>query len=703
MIQNSYKQFSADQLEEIFSRFLISSWSYSAATQFARNELVFEMRYIYREQFKKAASAVAGDAYHEALKAFFLKRKENIHLDIVDLEQIAFAKISSVPANDWKIQKTTPSVLECVEAATKAVSKLLLYFFREVSIYVDEIEEILDVELYMKDFIVLNGVEIPLPASGVCDLVVLLKDGRVVIIDHKSKTAHSDEEEAAFIMGTQGITYYLLYGAVKSIWADEIWFIENKVSENRDKSPQLVKFPVVLNSDVIATYEYMLYEPVKRMLEAVSDPDHIYLMNESDNFVSKAEQYDFMFKRMIPDMDFNIDESKKHLIELRQKKIKDSEAKMIPPKLIKQFRDKAAAFIQYDFTNKDMENSEKIEHVLKRFNLPVEVEHNFKGFSSDTYLLRFEPGIKISSIHSHALDIASALNVPSVRISRDLSVYNEKAYLSVEHAKKREKDLIFDAAALVGKKIPLGMDNLGNTIVWDIENHSTTNALVCGSVGSGKTASMISTIEYLKLAEVEDIVIFDPKFEFSRLNISGVQVFSEIEDIENKMRDLVIDMNERIKSGAKKFTAVIFDEFKDACDQAKSGKKLDIFEMQSQGFYRLSSTAIMAGAEPQEKTKLVKIGVHKSLEENLGILAQKGRSSGFRIMIATQRASVKVISGDIKNNFPVQICFKVPKAIDSMVVLDEAGAESLGGMGDGLIKSADYPETTRFQAYYFKN
>ena len=105
---------------------------------------------------------------------------------------------------------------------------------------------------------------------------------------------------------------------------------------------------------------------------------------------------------------------------------------------------------------------------------------------------------------------------------------------------------------------------------------------------------------------------------------------------------------------------------------------------------------------PQIKTSREKVGELKSLEENLRVLLQKGRSTGFRIMAATQRASVKVITGDAKVNFPVKICFRVPKEIDSKVVLDEAGAEGLGGMGDGLIKSPEYPETVRFQAYWHK-
>ena len=100
------------------------------------------------------------------------------------------------------------------------------------------------------------------------------------------------------------------------------------------------------------------------------------------------------------------------------------------------------------------------------------------------------------------------------------------------------------------------------------------------------------------------------------------------------------------------------------------------------------------------KYERVKIGVYKSLEENLRILLQKGRSLGFRILAATQRASTKIITGDAKANMPVQICFRVPKEIDSRVVLDEAGAESLTGRGDGLIKSPEYLGIIRFQSYY---
>jgi DNA segregation ATPase FtsK/SpoIIIE-like protein len=93
-------------------------------------------------------------------------------------------------------------------------------------------------------------------------------------------------------------------------------------------------------------------------------------------------------------------------------------------------------------------------------------------------------------------------------------------------------------------------------------------------------------------------------------------------------------------------------------------------------------------------------GSDNSLSENLAMLLQKGRSSGFRIVCAAQRPSTEIIPGDAKANFPVRVAFRLPKAVDSEVVLDEGGAEGLTDKGDGLIISPEYRETIRFQSYF---
>lgn len=688
-----YSNLSKDEYEELFSNYLINSWSYSRVSAFSRNEKAFEMSYIYNERSKVSASTIAGQAYHESLELYFRNKSENKdELDLVALQEIAYSYIMEVKSTVWKIQKTTPTIEDCQKKAVKIITSLLENFFKEKSTY--DCQEILYVEEFFNEFLTINGVDIPLPCNAKIDQVVRSNEGKIVIIDHKSKNSFSDEKELGLLIGKQAVTYYKCLEAKTGIKADEVWFVENKYSKNRDGSDQLNCFIVGMDKDTVRLYESLLYEPLKRMIEAVSDPNYVYMINDSDNFVDKADLHVFWTKTMISEIDdFNIPQSKKEMVSRRLKKIRDESIANIDPSVIKKFKQNASEFIQYNLADKNMTRSEKIEHILRSLSLLVKVEHVFEGYSSDKFLLQVSAGTNISKIFRYKLDIANALGVSSIRIDQDLVVYEEKSYVSVEASKKREKDLIFDSSIAIDQKIPVGMDNLNQPVYWDLNNHSTPHILTCGATGSGKSVFLRSTIEYAISLGVKDIVIFDPKFEFLEYNSTpNVTVVSDIDDVESKMEYLVSEMNYRVKKGRESKTLIIFDEFADAVASAKKGRELYIYENKCVGMY--------ANGEP--KMKREKVGEKNSLEQNLKMLLQKGRSCGFRIVAATQRASVKVITGDAKVNFPVQICFRVPKEIDSKVVLGESGAESLAGKGDGLINSPEYMGLVRFQAFYKK-
>ncbi len=690
---SQFKLLNPDQLEEHFSQYLTDSWSYSKVSTFARNEKAFEMNYLFGIRSKNSATTVAGSAYHVALDYYFNQKKEGIIVELPELEKSAFDYIDNVPANTWKIQKTTPTIEDCVKKAYTTVTSLLKNFVTEKATYEDCIQEVLEIEVYCSEFVSINGVDIPLPCHARIDLVIKTKEGKIAIIDHKSKSVYTGDQEAALSIGIQAITYVNAYEEKSGVEISEVWFVENKHSQNKDKSAQLHCNKVSLDENTRKLYEALLYEPLKRMIQAVNDPDYVYIINEADNYVDKAELYDFWARTMICEVeDFNVEESKKDLVSKRLKKIRDSLVEMISPSVIKNFKANAAQFIQYDLSKTNMTHQEKIEHVLRTFGTIVRVAHTFTGYSSSTYLLEVSAGVKIASISSHKLDIANALDVSNVRISRELKVYDGKSYLAVEVSQKRSKDLIWDKSELRGYKIPVGKDNYEQTIFWDLENHSTPHQLVCGATGSGKSVYLKSVIEYAISAGVEDIIILDPKIKDFK-EYSGrqcVSVYNDIDEIETAMELLVEDMNQRVKSGNEKFTLVVFDEFADALANSRKGNELAIYKNVVTGQY----------ADGRIKTKREKTGEKKSLEENLRLLLQKGRAVGFRIVAATQRASVKVITGDAKVNFPVQVCFRVPKETDSRVVLDEAGAESLTGMGDGLIKSPEYTDVIRFQAFY---
>lgn len=77
---------------------------------------------------------------------------------------------------------------------------------------------------------------------------------------------------------------------------------------------------------------------------------------------------------------------------------------------------------------------------------------------------------------------------------------------------------MWDKTGLTGMKIPIGVDNFGTTIFWDLDNQSTPHMLVCGATGSGKSVSIKSTVMYAIEAGVKEIYLFDPKFEFVKLH-----------------------------------------------------------------------------------------------------------------------------------------------------------------------------------------
>ena len=689
---NKYSLLSGDELENHFSNFLIDSWSYSAVATFARNEKEFERRYIYREPSRRSATTVAGTAYHAALQHYFeCLGWTGVEATIAEMQEKAFEVIDNMKANDWKLGKKTPTVEKCVEAATKTANALITNFYKERSLYTSDIAEVIAVEVRTDQWLVVNGVDIPLPCHGQIDLVVKLKDGRIAIIDHKSKSAYTDDAELAYTGAKQAIVYALSWENANPGLppVDEVWYMENKHSTNKDGSPQLKKMVIVLDPDTRRLYEAILYEPLRRVMQATQDPDYLYTINDADPMADRSELYDFWARTLIADIDdFNIPDSKKILIARRQRKMRDASTASISPKVITSFRKKAATFISYELRD-DMTPQEKIEHTLRSFGIMARVAHVLGEYSSTSYLLEIGAGVKIANIASHALDIANAIDVPSVRVLPTLSMHDGHSYLCVEAPHRSGETLMWDAKYLQGSRLPIGLDNFGETVVWDINNQSTPHMLICGATGSGKSVCIKSTIEYARLAGVSRIIVLDPKYEFVG-NLPGCEVISDITEIEKRMKELVEEMQERAKTGANSKTLIVFDEFSDAVSSARSGKELDIKEMVTVGQDRYG----------MPKRELKTVGREKSLEENLKMLLQKGRSLGYRIVAATQRASTKVITGDAKVNFPVQVCFRVPKAVDSKVVLDEEGAETLAGRGDGLIKSPEYFGTVRFQGFY---
>lgn len=690
-MSHQYKILSREDQELVFSSFLIDSWSYSKVQTFARNQKAFEMEYVFGLKGKRSASSVAGNGYHHALAYFFSQFQDGELVPLPKLEEAAFEEIDSVPGNQWKLQKTTPTVEAALKDATGDVVKLLRNFYEERGTYLDDVERIMAVEQYFDEFLTVDGVDIPLPCHGLIDLAFESKNGDIIIVDHKSKDSYTSEDEAAMVTGSQAITYALGFEALTGLRVAEVWFIENKASQNKNGNTQLQPIKIPLNDNNRRLFEHLLYQNLREMLAAVKNPDHVYTINTADKFVDMKELFNFCMRTEICEVeDFNVDPAKTELVKKRLKKIRDAGSGSIPPQIIKNFIEKIASFVKYDLSSTTMTPQEKIEHVLRTFQIQARVAHSFEGYASSTFLLEVGAGVEIKKVTGKHMEIANGLDVPSVRFCKQLEVYEGKSYISMDIENRNRKTLEWIPADRDGIKLPLGRDNYNRVVIWDLDNQSTPHMLVGGATGSGKTVFILSLIDYAIEAGIEEIIILDPKNEFGHLAGPGIDVWTRIEEIEEAMAGCVAEMNRRVERKIQRKTMIIFDEYADAMARARKGKDLASYELVIDGI----------NAKGQPKYKRAQTGEAASLTDNLTSLLQVGRSSGFRIVCAAQRPSTEVIPGDAKANFPVRVAFRLHKKVDSIVVLDEPGAENLTDKGDGLLISPQYRNTIRFQSYF---
>lgn len=672
---NQYAQLPPDELDELLSNFLIPHWSISGVNSFCRNEKDFERQYIFCEYDKTdSVSSIIGTTYHYALMFFFQNLKDTgKELSFDHLTTIAHGKLAEYKAPNYRPQKSM-TLLEQQEHALKSVNTLLQNFLHEKDCYIDDIKEIVAVEVGVKEFVTLAGIDIPLPMKGKFDLVFINHQDELCIADHKAKRNYTDEKDIKKNCSKQGVGYscliescilakhpdfHKLKGPVKNFY-----YYENKYSKNKDGGRQIRRIALDLNEGR-DFYETMLSEAVMKMVQAVQDPDYIYLLNQDDFFVDSEAIIEFWIKTHLQGLDAftNLPEKTRELLKLRKAQVHQARLSNIPKSVIESFQ-KDKAFITLSI--QEMEKlpiTERIEHRLRCFGFVTNVAHTIDGYSCDTLLLEVGAGTKIKDIFKFRLDIAAAVGADDIRISQNLIKYEDQSFIAIEINKMDRKILHLQESDLQkgSWKLPIGKDNFQNTIYWDLDNPSTPHMLGGGASGSGKSVTIRTMIKALQEIQGDnvEITILDPKFEFDPMRDKGCTVIQDIEEIEIFMLYLVDEMNERFQTkNFGKRRVIFFDEVNDA---------------------------LMQGT--------------KALREANIKLVQKARSAGFHFAEFAQRLTSKAIDGNAKVNFPVRLCLTMPSAVDSKVILDEGGAENLNGKGDALIKSPELSQAVRIQCF----
>ena len=684
--KTSFAALSPAELKKHIETFLVDHWSISSISDFIRNEKSFEKKYIFRVRDKdQSLSSIIGRVYHKVLMAFFKQYRDTKQKMTYDqLCFIAHAELGRIGANQYRPQKGK-QISELQNEALKRVNALVQNFLQEFDSYEAEIEEIIFVEESFKEFVTINGIEIPLPLKMTPDVVFVRKGTlTLAVFDHKAKKNYTPEKDIILRLSNQSIGYKLgLDVTIKKYtqWLEkyprlaegvkDFFYYENKYTENRDGSRQIRQIPIDMEASA-PLYEQLIFEGVFRLIEAVQNPDYVYLMNPHDFFEDGGDMMEFWMKTHIDGLEGfpNLKRNTKRLLKKRRSAIRRSALTGIPKSVIRSYG-KPKDFISFTLT--DMENlsiEERIEHRLRQFNYPVKVEHKISGYSCDTYLVTTGAGQQISKIYNYHLDIANAIGVTSVRIPQSMVEYEGQVWVAIEVRRKERKFLFLDSSDIpAGNVLPIGKDNFGTTWSWDIDNPSTAHMMIAGTTGSGKSVA-IKTIIAVAEKKGMKVAILDPKREFTEYGDKH-EVFNELEDIELFMGLKVDEMDKIFKNSGASGNSM--------------NKQLIIFDESADCFARAGKVEGM-----------------RTLEQNTLILAQKARSAGIHLLLAAQRFSVNVLKGDAKANFALRLCLAVKSRVDSRVMLDQEGAEKLAGKGDALFSSPDVAEPVRIQCFSLK-
>lgn len=316
--------------------------------------------------------------------------------------------------------------------------------------------------------------------------------------------------------------------------------------------------------------------------------------------------------------------------------------------------------------------------ILEQLNINASVVGTEEDGAMTKYYLTLQPGEKVSKIRNYTTEIALCMKSYSEPIVR---VITERGLVCLEMLTKPVNTVKFDEVAIANDKpIPLilGRSHGGSNLTADLS--IMPHLLIAGTTGSGKSVMLHSIISgFLATNQNVKLALIDPKrVEFSYYKDIKQLMYPVITNPETGLEvlsDLVDEMEHRFDIMSAKGVNSI-DDYNE-----NTGKNLPYIVLIIDEFSDLMTTS------------------KKEFEPVLCRLAQKSRAAGIHIIIATQRPSAKVITGLIKSNLPARISCKVSSNVDSRVVLDEGGAETLLGRGDALIKSIDH-DMVRFQGAF---
>jgi S-DNA-T family DNA segregation ATPase FtsK/SpoIIIE len=339
----------------------------------------------------------------------------------------------------------------------------------------------------------------------------------------------------------------------------------------------------------------------------------------------------------------------------------------------------------------ESELDDKIRYLIEKlahFKIDGDVVRTYAGPVVSTFEFKPAANVKVSKILNLQDDLAMALSAETIRIQAPIPgkdvVGIEIPNETVETIYLREllDDKLFKSAASP-LTIVLGKDIVGKPFVTDLKK--LPHLLIAGTTGSGKSVginAMILSLLYKNSPDQLRLLMIDPKMlEFSIYN----DIPHLLTPVITKPKQAIVALNNMVAEMERRYELMAESRTKNIENYNEKVKK--------EGGEHFPYIVVVI----DELADLMMTS-GKDVEISIARLAQKSRACGIHLIVATQRPSVDVVTGLIKANLPSRISYRVGQKVDSKIILDQMGAESLLGRGDMLFTPPGAPALVRLHA-----
>ena len=311
---------------------------------------------------------------------------------------------------------------------------------------------------------------------------------------------------------------------------------------------------------------------------------------------------------------------------------------------------------------------------LQHFKIDGDVVRTYAGPVVSTFEFKPAANIKVSKILNLQDDLAMALRAETIRIQAPIP---GKDVVGIEIPNKTVETIylrdILDSKIYKEASSPLtivlGKDIVGNPFITDLKK--LPHLLIAGTTGSGKSVginAMILSLLYRNSPDQLRLIMIDPKMlEFSIYN----DIPHLLTPVITKAKQAIVALNNMCNEMERRYEIM-------AASRTKNIENYNE-KVQKEGGEHFPYIVVII----DELADLMMTS-GKDVEFSIARLAQKSRACGIHLIVATQRPSVDVVTGLIKANLPSRISYRVGQKIDSKIILDQMGAESLLGRGDML-------------------